>query len=141
MPVEIKYQMLELILRVFCGVLFLFQGYDKLFRIGLKGVKEAMYVESDRKRVPHLFVDLLVYYTTFVEVVAGLLLILGLFQTQAEFLLGIDLILVAVAFSFVEPMWDMKHVFPRLILISILMAMPSEWSFFNLKTILDYLNK
>ncbi|HWY09824.1 MAG TPA: hypothetical protein VN026_00795 [Bacteroidia bacterium] len=38
--------------------------------------------------------------------------------------LGLDLVLVGFAFSVSEPMWDMKYVFPRLILVFLLLIMP-----------------
>jgi len=141
MGVDFKYYVLELIVRVFCASIFIFQGYDKLFRIGFKGVKEAFYIEADKKKVPRLLVDGLVYYTTLVEFFCGIFLLLGIFQSESLIFLGFDLILVGLAFSFVEPMWDMKHVFPRFMLVVMLLAMPSDWSFLNIKTLIEYVFK
>lgn len=141
MGVDIKYCGLELMIRVFCAILFIFQGYDKLFKIGFTGVKETFYREANKKQVPHLLVDVLVYYTSIIEFLGGIFLLVGLFQNTVLMLLGIDLILVGLAFSYLEPMWDMKHVLPRLILVAMLMAMPSEWSFFSIKTLVHYLLK
>lgn len=141
MEVDIKYYTLELMVRVFCAVLFIFQGYDKIFNIGFNGVKNTFYREANKKQIPHVVVDALVYYTSVVEFFGGILLLIGLFQNAVLFLLGVDLILVAIAFSFLEPMWDMKHVLPRLILVAMLLAMPNEWSFFSLKSLLHYLLK
>lgn len=138
MGVDIKYCGLELMIRVFCAILFIFQGYDKLFKIGFTGVKETFYREANKKQVPHLLVDVLVYYTSIIEFFGGIFLLVGLFQNTVLMLLGIDLILVGVAFSYLEPMWDMKHVLPRLILVAMLLAMPDDWSFFSLKTLLNY---
>lgn len=139
MGVDFKYYELELLVRIFCATLFIFQGYDKLFKIGFSGVKEIFYGEADKKRLPHSLVDLLVYYTCLVEFFGGLLLLVGLFHNVALVLLGVDLILVGIAFSIIEPMWDMKHVLPRLILVAMLLAMPDDWSFFSLETLLHYL--
>lgn len=141
MGVDIKYCELELLIRLFCACLFIFQGYDKLFRIGFSGVKTTFYRETNSAHVPHFLIDLLVYYSTIVEFFAGIFLLVGLFQNTALILLGIDLVLVGAAFSFLEPMWDMKHVLPRLLLVAMLFAMPNEWSFFTLKNLIHYILK
>lgn len=127
---EYKYYILELLVRVFTGILFLFQGYDKLFNIKIKGVIQTFGLEAQRQNVPQSFVKLMAVYTSIVEFFGGILLILGLFKTVVLCLLGFDLILVAVAFSFMEPMWDMRHVYPRLVLVSALLMFPSSWSYF-----------
>ena len=42
LDIEYKYYLIELIPRVFCGIIFLFQGYDKLFKVKIQGVVEEM---------------------------------------------------------------------------------------------------
>jgi hypothetical protein len=58
-----------------------------------------------------------------------------LFKTYTLYLLSIDLILVTGTFSIITPMWDMQLVFPRLILLAILLYLPAEWDMLSL----DYL--
>ena len=77
------------------------------------------------------------FYTSVVEFFGGILLIFGLFKPIVLALLGIDLIMVAMAFSIIEPMWDMKHVFPRLVLLSALMIIPHNWELYSI----DYFMK
>ncbi len=135
-----KYQIAEFLLRVFCGVIFVYQGYDKLFKVKIKGVTEAFQVNVEKQHIPHFILVSSAAFTSVVEFFGGLLLILGLFKTVALTLLGIDLIIVGVAFSMLEPVWDMRHVFPRLLMIILLLVIPNEWEFFSIDYLLN-LNK
>ncbi|MGZ3862177.1 MAG: DoxX family membrane protein [Bacteroidia bacterium] len=129
---QYKLEITESIIRAFTGILFLFQGYDKIFRIRLNGVIETFQDEAEHHHIPRPWVSIMVYYTSFVEFIGGLLLILGLFTNYSLIALGLDMALVALAFSIMNPVWDLSHVFPRLILIATLLIMPDEWNKFSL---------
>src|SRR5688500_4746168 len=103
---------LVFILRVILGILFFFQGYDKVFRLGIPGVINFFREESQHRAVPEFILVISAYLTSFIELVGGGLLIIGLFKTWALYLLGFDLILVCGAFSILRPMWDMQQHFP-----------------------------
>ncbi len=132
---EYKLYVAESLMRIFAGILFFFQGYDKLFKIKMPGVIDTFMGDAYKHHVSRPLVSLVAYYTTLAELVGGLILIFGIFTNYALYALGLDLILVCFAFSFIEPMWDMKHVFPRFILIILLLILPLE----NDKLSLDYL--
>lgn len=134
---EERYYILEVFVRVFAGVLFMFQGYDKLFRVKITGVIETFNIEAQKRNVPQGFVKLMAIYSSVVEFFGGILLIVGAFKTVVLSLLGIDIVLVAVAFSFIQPMWDMKHVYPRLVLISALLMFPSAWGYFSIDHLIE----
>src|SRR5690349_20982794 len=112
---------LVFVLRVVLGLLFFFQGYDKVFRVKISGVTAFFREESQHRRVPASVLDFSAFFTSFVELVCGGLLIVGLFKTAALYLLAADLLLVTAAFSFLKPMWDMQQVFPRLILLAVVL--------------------
>jgi len=118
---------LTFVLRVILGILFFFQGYDKVFKVKINGVIETFRYELGPIKVPGFILTLTAWFTSYAELICGSLLILGLFKTYALYILGIDLILVAGAFSLIKPMWDMQLLFPRLILLGILLYLPSEW--------------
>jgi putative oxidoreductase len=122
----------ELLVRVFAGVLFMYQGYDKLFRIKMPGVIDAFTADADRYHIPRPILTLVAYYTSLVEFVGGILLIAGFFTSYALYALGFDLLLVCLAFSYMTPMWDMKHVFPRLALVVTLLLLPEHYQYFSL---------
>ncbi len=128
----------EFLIRVFTGIIFLFQGYDKLFSVKLKQVVDTFDDEAEKKHIPKTLVIISSYYSSIIEFTGGLFLLLGIFKPIVLTLLGIDLLMVAVAFSSLEAMWDMKHVFPRLVLVSIMMILPPHWEFFSLSNLLHY---
>lgn len=127
-----KYQIAELILRVFCGVVFLYQGYDKLFKVKISGVADTFQVMAQKHNVPQFVLTLSAAFTSIIEFTGGLMLVFGFLKTVALTLLGIDLIIVGIAFSMLEPVWDMRHVFPRLLMVFLLMVLPGEWELFSI---------
>lgn len=135
-----RYQLAEVILRVFCGVIFLYQGYDKLFRVKIKGVTEAFQANIEKHHIPRFILMMAAVFTSVAEFFGGLFLIIGLFKTVSLTLLGIDLIIVGIAFSMLEPVWDMRHVFPRLLMVLILLVLPNDWELFSLDHVMN-LNK
>jgi len=134
---EYKLQITEVLIRVFTGILFLFQGYDKLFTVKISGVVNTFFEEAEHHHIHKPWVTVIAYYTSIVEFLGGLLLILGLFTNYSLILLGIDMVLVAFAFSVMKPVWDLRHVFPRLMLLVTLLLLPEEWK----KISLDFLFK
>lgn len=139
MEISYKYYALELILRLFCGIIIMLQGYDKLFKIKISGVIETFRYESQQKHIPTFLLKAMAYFTSFVEFFGGLFLVFGLFKNYTLCLLGLDMVFVAAAFSLMQPVWDMKNVFPRLMLIVLLLGMPSRWAFFSLDNLIRIL--
>ena len=119
-------------IRVILGILFFFQGVDKIFNVKIAGVIDFFREESKHKPIPDFILSSSAYITSYIEFLCGGLLILGLFKTQALYLLGIDLILVSGAFSLLKPMWDMQLLFPRLLLLAILLYLPHQWDVLSL---------
>lgn len=115
------------IVRIFLGFLFFFQGYDAVFNIGI-GKVIATYKEGfSSKGVPSVLTTLAALFTSYTELICGALLILGLFEIPALYLLGLNLIVAAIGFGMNNPLWDMRHAFPRLLLLLILLIVPIEW--------------
>jgi uncharacterized membrane protein YphA (DoxX/SURF4 family) len=116
-----------LIARVFLGLLFFFQGFDAVFRVKVRGVVQLFEEGLSSRGVSSIFIRLGAYFTSYTELVGGLLLIVGFVKYYALYILGIDLLVVAVAFGILKPMWDLSHVFPRLVLVLFLLLIPSQW--------------
>jgi putative oxidoreductase len=112
-----KYEIFSLLVRVFTGLLFLFQGYDKVFNIGIKNCIQTFRNDYEKINLPYGLLRFVVVFTSYSELIGGGLLILGLFYTYSLIFLGLDLIIVAIAFGMVQPMWDTRHAFPRFLLI------------------------
>ena len=121
--------------RIFVGILFFFQGYDKIFKIGMKQLKQTMSANLGNHKLPDSFIGFVAVSTSWIELMCGFLLIIGFFKYFALYLLCIDLLVVATGFSLAKPMWDTAHVFVRLFLILLLLLTPVEWD----KISFDYL--
>ena len=132
---NLNYSFAEFLVRSFLGILFIFQGYDKLFIVKLKNVVTTFQVESEKKNIPKFLVVAVSYFTSVTEFFGGFLLILGLFHLIIPIILGINLIVVGVAFSFLNPIWDLKHVFPRLLLL-VLVFLLSNYFYFGIDSII-----
>ncbi len=132
---DLNFSIAEGFVRCFLGILFVFQGYDKLFVVKIKNVINAFHNEADRKHIPRFLLIFTSYFTSITEFIGGLLLITGLFHQFIPVVLAINLLIVAFAFSFLRPMWDMQHVFPRVILLTLTLLL-SNYFYFGLDTLL-----
>lgn len=117
-----------LLARLFLGMVFFFQGYDKVFRLKVKGVIENIHTPLETRGVPGFFSVLGAYGTSYVELICGATLIVGFATYWSLYLLGIDMLFAALIFGLVEPVWDMRHIFPRLALLIFLLIAPSQWN-------------
>ncbi|MBA2612354.1 MAG: DoxX family membrane protein [Bacteroidetes bacterium] len=126
---------LFLILRVILGMLFFFQGYDKVFKLKITGVIDFFKSDVNHHKIPSFVLRSSAYVTSYIELIGGALLILGLFNNYTLYLLGFDLVIVAGALSILKPMWDLQLFFPRLLMLSILLYLPAENNLFSI----DYL--
>jgi putative oxidoreductase len=131
---DLNLSIAELFVRFFLGVLFVFQGFDKLFIVKIKNVISAFQNEAGQKNVPRFLVAFTSYFTSITEFIGGLLLLLGLFHHASYIILCFNLVVVAIAFSFLKPMWDMHHVFPRVILLVLVLVL-SQYFYFGLDTL------
>jgi putative oxidoreductase len=112
------------VVRIILGVLFFFQAYDKIFKIKLVNVVKEISSGSKSKHLPKGLIELSVYSSSYLELIGGLFLILGLFTLPVLYLLGIHIVIVSFAFSYLDPVWDTKLVFSRLILLLLLILSP-----------------
>lgn len=128
------------IARVFLGLLFFFQGYDAVVHIKVKRVIEAYQYSFENKGIPRFLTICGSWFTSYVELFGGALLLLGLLQPYVLYLLGLDLILVTIAFGIVKPMWDMRYVFPRLALLIFLLAMPQKNGIWSIDHLIQLFN-
>lgn len=127
-------------IRVLAGVLFLFQGYDKLFNIGMKATRAAIETNLTRQRIPSSLVGLIVTYTSWIELIGGALLVTGLFTHPTVYLLCINILIVTIGFSMAKAMWENTQVYVRLILLIFLLLIPPSWNVFSIDQLLGLHN-
>jgi putative oxidoreductase len=133
----VNYGIAITIARIFLGVLFLMQGYDKIFKIGITKTVLVYKNELAATRLPGIMITSAGWYTSWVELIGGGMLIIGFLKSYVLYALGIDLVLVAVAMSLIEPLWEMNFVFPRLALVLFLLIMPQGTDIFSLDHVLQ----
>lgn len=110
-------EMAALMLRAGTGILFLFQGYDKVFKVGVKGVVETVGPAYRSKGFPAGLVWLISLLTSWVELLCGALLLVGLFTLPAAAALGLNLLVVMAGLSILDPVQDLRLIFPRMLLL------------------------
>lgn len=116
-----------LIMRFVLGILFFMQGYDKVFGLGLKRTEAGIEEALQGKHLPAPLVKIVTIISSFIELAGGVMLVAGFLIYPALIFLGIDLLIVVFAMSLREPLWDMRYVWPRLILILALLLLPMAY--------------
>jgi len=128
----------KLLVRIMAGLLFFFQGYDKVFRLGLEEVMRTVSPSYRERNMPEPLIKIFVFFTSYVELIGGALLLVGLFQPVVIPLMGIDLIIAAAGMSMVNPMWDTRHVMTRFLLIIALLLIGPLNDVFSVDYFLHY---
>jgi len=117
--------------RALLGIIFLMQGYGKIFTYTVPKVYDMFFKDFEKTFLPKWLIWGTAYYTSYVELICGFLLITGLFRKYALYLLAIDLLIVSFGHGLMEPIWDLQHVIPRAILLIIILIVPAEWDRWN----------
>ena len=116
-----------LFIRALLGIIFLMQGFGKIFTIGVANVYGMFFKDFEKTILPNWLIWSTAYYTSYVELICGFLLIIGLFKKYVLYLLGADLLVVSFGHGLMQPIWDLQHVIPRAILLIPLFLLPQEW--------------
>jgi uncharacterized membrane protein YphA (DoxX/SURF4 family) len=77
--------------------------------------------------LPVFLLKFTVYYTSYIELIGGAMLIIGLKTRWALFALGSVLLIVSFGHGLEEPIWDLQHVMYRTLLLSALLLLPEDW--------------
>jgi len=125
--------------RIVLGILFFMQAYDKVFKIGLKQVVAAYELPVNHPLTSNFLVWSGTIYTSYAELIGGVLLILGLFTNYAMYLLAIDLVIATLGFCLQSPLFDMKFVWNRLVLLGFLLFAPIGWNLFSLDRLFGFI--
>jgi len=118
-------------IRVLLGIIFLMQGYGKVFSLGVNKVYEMFFKSFETTFLPKWLILSTAYYTSYIETIGGFLLIIGLYRKYALYLLAVDLLIVSFGHGLMEPIWDLSHVIPRAILLAALFLLPAGWDKWN----------
>lgn len=114
--------------RVILGLLFFFQAYDKIIRIKLSNVYLEVSNGTYEKGIPGWFAKFSIFVSSYIELAGGLLLVAGLFTVPVLFVFLAHMVMLVTAFGYLQGVWDMKHVFPRMALMLFLLVIPQSWN-------------
>lgn len=117
--------------RALLGIIFLMQGYGKIFTYTVPKLYDMFFKDFEKTFLPKWLIWGTAYYTSYVEMICGFLLIIGLFRKYALHLLAIDVLIVSFGHGLLEPIWDLQHVIPRAILLLAILLIPAQWDRWN----------
>ena len=93
--------------RVLLGVIFLMQGIGKVFTWGLDGVYNS-FKPYEETFLPKFLVVFSAYYTSYVELIGGALLVIGLFKNYTLYALASVLLIVSFDHELTYASWGPK---------------------------------
>ncbi|MCG8435850.1 MAG: DoxX family membrane protein [Gammaproteobacteria bacterium] len=116
------------IVRWILGLLFLMAGYWKVFKLGATEHARRFFVDGFADTwIPEWLLWILGFGIPFLELIAGLLICLGLRTREALISLGLLLIITTYGHALKEPLFDIDgHTFTRLALIIFLLLVPAD---------------
>ena len=120
------------IIRVLLGLIFFMQGFGKVFTWGISNVYNNAFAVYEESFLPVFLLKFVVYYTSYIELIGGVLLILGLVRDTVLYALASVLLIVAFGHGLLEPIWDLQQVFFRAVLLVSLLLLPIEWDTWSL---------
>lgn len=119
-------------IRTLLGIILLMQGYGKVITYTVPKVYDLYFKDFETTFLPTLIIWVTAYFTSYVELIGGLLLIIGFFRKYALYLIAVDLLIVSFGHGLKEPIWDLSHVMPRSLLLIMLLLAPQNWDQLNL---------
>jgi len=92
-----------LFIRALLGIILFMQGFGKVFSMGVPQVYDKFFQPYESTFLPHWLIMVTAYYTSYVELIGGVLLLTGLFRKYALYLIAIDLCVVAFGHGMMQP--------------------------------------
>lgn len=130
-------QIAVLIMRLLLGFIFFFQGFGKVFKFGLENVYKNFFLNSYSDLLPDFLLLITAYYTSLIELIAGLLLIIGLKTNYALYALASVLVIVTIGHGLKEPIWDLSHVMYRTALLIPLLLLPRNLDIYSIDNLIS----
>lgn len=123
--------------RVLLGIIFMMQGIGKVFTWGLDGVYNS-FKPYEETFLPKFLVVFSAYYTSYVELVGGALLVIGLFKNYALYALASVLLIVSFGHGLTSPIWNLNDVMWRALLLIFLLVIPKEWDKWQIERVIKF---
>ncbi len=121
-----------LTMRLLLGFIFLMQGVGKVFSWGVENVYKSGFSSEKYEILPDFLLYATAYYTSYTELLGGLLLVIGFKRDWALYALAVVLVVVTFGHGLESPIWDLSNVMYRAILLIPLLLLPKEWDAYSL---------
>ena len=134
-----NWPIVNLIVRWILGLLFFMAGFWKVFVLTPASHAQQFFVEGFSEHwIPAWLLQLLGYGIPFLELVAGLLICIGLRTREALIAIGLLLIVTTYGHALQQPLFDIDgHTFTRLALIVFLLLAPAKSDRFSIDHLLS----
>jgi uncharacterized membrane protein YphA (DoxX/SURF4 family) len=129
--IDLNKSIAVLTLRMVLGLIFLMQGFGKVFTWGVENVFKNFFYGVYKDFLPDFLIYGTAYYTSYAELFGGFLLVIGLKSNYALYVLASVLIIVTFGHGLASPIWDMHQVMYRVILLVSLLLLPKAWDRFS----------
>ena len=135
---ELNRKIGTLTLRLLLGFILLMQGFGKVFTLGVDNVYNMPFFhDTYAPYFPDIIIRITAYYTSYIELIAGALLVIGLKRDYALYAMASVLVIITFGHGLSEPIWDLSHMFFRAVLLITLLLLPKEWDQYSI----DYIIK
>jgi uncharacterized membrane protein YphA (DoxX/SURF4 family) len=114
-------------LRTLLGIILFFQGYVKVFVWGLGAVYDNLFKPLEATPLPLGLLQGMTFISSYTELIAGLMLLLGLFRQYAYLVLGGLLLVVAFGQGLLSPGWEMDRLYYTGSMLAALLLLPAHW--------------
>lgn len=130
-------QIAVLTIRLLLGFIVFFQGFGKVFKLGLDAVYKNFFLNSYGDILPEFILLFTSYYTSLAELICGALIIIGFKRDFALYILASVLIIVTIGHGIKEPIFDLSHIMYRAILVISLLVLPKKLDIFSIDSLID----
>lgn len=123
-------------LRTLLGLIFSMQGYGKVITWGITDVYICFF-QSFETELPRILLKFTAYYTSYIELAGGVLLLIGFKTRWALYALASVLLIVSFGHGLESPIWDLQHVMYRAMLLAGVLLLPEAWDRWSLDAMLN----
>lgn len=122
-----------LTLRLLLGLIFVLQGYGKVFGWGVEPLYQSdTFLGTYESLLPNWLIYFTAYYTSYVELIGGALLLVGWQRDWVLYALASVLVIVTFGHGLAQPIWNVADVGWRAVLLLTLLLLPVHWDRFSL---------
>jgi len=133
---EYKYGLVECMIRVLTGAIFIIQANDRFKNIQTDSIYDFFRSNFEKLKIPRTLAEIFIHAVNVIELCCGILLMAGLYRNWVLLILLAEMCVISVFFTLIQPMWDMKYLWPRLVLVLFQLLIPDSWSIFSLDNII-----